>query len=86
MECIIQVFPDENHLQTLDIFLDACGKLHENVKVKRIIVALLDRYTDFFLDHRDLLQQNLETRICFLSGCLLLTGLVLSTDCRRSQL
>ena len=27
MECIIQVFPDEYHLQTLDVLLSACPQL-----------------------------------------------------------
>lgn len=27
MECIIQVFPDEYHLQTLDVLLGACPQL-----------------------------------------------------------
>ena len=27
MDCIIQVFPDEYHLQTLDVLLGACPQL-----------------------------------------------------------
>ncbi|XP_010122813.1 PREDICTED: vacuolar protein sorting-associated protein 35, partial [Chlamydotis macqueenii] len=42
MECIIQVFPDEFHLQTLNPFLRACAELHQNVNVKNIIIALID--------------------------------------------
>jgi vacuolar protein sorting-associated protein 35 len=43
MECVIQVFPDEFHLQTLSAFLRACAELHPNVNVKNIIIALIDR-------------------------------------------
>lgn len=43
MECIIQVFPDEFHLQTLNPFLQACAELHQHVNVKNIIIALIDR-------------------------------------------
>lgn len=43
MECIIQVFPDEFHLRTLNNFLMACAELHQNVNVKNIIIALIDR-------------------------------------------
>ncbi|XP_033104748.1 vacuolar protein sorting-associated protein 35-like [Anneissia japonica] len=43
MECIIQVFPDEFHLQTLHSFLKACADLNSNVNVKNIIIALIDR-------------------------------------------
>uniref|UniRef100_A0A8C4QFR8 Vacuolar protein sorting-associated protein 35 n=1 Tax=Eptatretus burgeri TaxID=7764 RepID=A0A8C4QFR8_EPTBU len=47
MECIIQVFPDEFHLQTLNLFLRACAELHQNVNVKNIIIALIDRLALF---------------------------------------
>ncbi|XP_065675413.1 vacuolar protein sorting-associated protein 35 isoform X2 [Hydra vulgaris] len=43
MECIIQVFPDDFHLQTLNPFLKACADLHQDVNVKNIIIALIDR-------------------------------------------
>lgn len=39
-----QVFPDEFHLQTLNPFLRACAELHQNVNVKNIIIALIDRW------------------------------------------
>ena len=41
---IIQVFPDEFHLQTLAAFLRACAELHASVNVKNIIISLIDRY------------------------------------------
>lgn len=47
MECVIQVFPDEFHLQTLSNFLKACAELHQNVNVKNIIISLIDRLTMF---------------------------------------
>lgn len=47
MECIIQVFPDDFHLQTLNPFLKACAELHESVNVKNIIIALVDRLAQF---------------------------------------
>lgn len=43
MDCIIQVFPDDFHLQTLDMFLTTCGQLHEKVNVKDIIITLMTR-------------------------------------------
>ncbi|XP_065347239.1 vacuolar protein sorting-associated protein 35 isoform X1 [Cloeon dipterum] len=43
MECIIQVFPDDFHLQTLHSFLKACAELQPGVNVKNIIIALIDR-------------------------------------------
>lgn len=47
MECIIQVFPDEFHLQNLNSFLRACAELHESVNVKNIIISLIDRLAQF---------------------------------------
>lgn len=43
MECIIQVIPDEFHLQTLDPFLKSCAQLEPGVNVKNIIISLIDR-------------------------------------------
>ncbi|EDW01033.1 GH21205 [Drosophila grimshawi] len=43
MECIIQVFPDEFHLQTLDPFLKSCAQLETGVNVKNIIISLIER-------------------------------------------
>ena len=47
MECIIQVFPDEMHLATLNNFLNACGQLHVMVNVKNVIISLIDRLALF---------------------------------------
>merc|ERR1712029_820613 len=47
MECIIQVFPDEMHLATLNNFLNACGQLNPMVNVKNIIISLIDRLALF---------------------------------------
>ena len=44
MECIIQVFPDEFHVKTLEVFLKACAELHEEVNIKNVIVSLVDRF------------------------------------------
>lgn len=47
MECIIQVFPDEFHLATLDAYLTTCTQLHENVNVKDILITLMNRLSAF---------------------------------------
>ena len=47
MECVIQVFPDEFHLRTLSMFLQACADLHEKVNIKNIIISLIDRLALF---------------------------------------
>lgn len=48
MECIIQVFPDEFHVKTLEVYLRACVDLHEEVNIKNIIVSLVDRLNLIF--------------------------------------
>lgn len=47
MDCIIQVFPDDFHLQTLEKLLDACTKLHNSVDVKTIFISLMDRLANY---------------------------------------
>ena len=44
MECIIQVFPDEFHIKTLELYLKTCAELHEEVNIKNIIVSLVERF------------------------------------------
>ncbi|KAI8062577.1 vacuolar protein sorting-associated protein 35 [Gongronella butleri] len=43
MEIIIQVFPDDWHLRTLQPFLQATARLEPRVNVKQIIISLIDR-------------------------------------------
>lgn len=47
MEVIIQVFPDEYHLRSLEPFLSATAQLHPKLNVKSIIIALIDRLAAF---------------------------------------
>ena len=47
MECIIQVFPDEFHLRTLEDLLAACGQLQAGVDSKAMLVALMNRLAAF---------------------------------------
>lgn len=47
MECIIQVFPDEFHLQTLNPFLKSCAELEPGVNVKNIVISLMERLALF---------------------------------------
>lgn len=47
MECIIQVFPDEFHLATLNAFLKSCAELQPGVNVKNVVISLIDRLASF---------------------------------------
>jgi len=44
---VIQVFPDEFHLHTLDQFLSATARLHPHVNVKAIVIGLMDRLSAY---------------------------------------
>jgi vacuolar protein sorting-associated protein 35 len=43
MDCIIQVFPDEYHVATLDKFLETCTQLKEKVNVRLILESMMER-------------------------------------------
>jgi vacuolar protein sorting-associated protein 35 len=47
LEVIIQVFPDEFHLYTLDQFLAAVSRLNPHVNVKAIVIGLMDRLSKY---------------------------------------
>lgn len=47
MDCIIQVFPDEFHLVTLDKFLATCALLKEKVNVRGILESMMDRLANY---------------------------------------
>lgn len=47
MECIIQVFPDEFHIQTLNAFLKSCAELESGVNVKNIVISLMERLSTY---------------------------------------
>ena len=47
MDAIIQVFPVEFHLHTLETYLASCAQLQENVNVKDIIIALMNKLAAF---------------------------------------
>jgi len=43
IECVINSFPDEYHLATLQPLMDGISKLHKDVDIKTTIITLLDR-------------------------------------------
>ena len=48
MDCIIQVFPDEFHLETLEVFLGVCPKLREKVNVRTILTNMMERLLHYY--------------------------------------
>lgn len=53
MECIIQVFPDEFHINTLEVYLKSFIDLHEDVNIKNVLISLLDRFTKFLKEENE---------------------------------
>lgn len=47
LDVVSQVFPDEFHLYTLDLFLNAISNLHPQTSVKKVVLALVNRLADY---------------------------------------
>ncbi|XP_023643486.1 vacuolar protein sorting-associated protein 35B [Capsella rubella] len=60
MECIIQVFPDEYHLQTLETLLTACTQLMPTVDTKIVLTQLMDRLSNYAASSPDVLHEFLQ--------------------------
>ncbi|XP_010539841.1 PREDICTED: vacuolar protein sorting-associated protein 35B [Tarenaya hassleriana] len=60
MECIIQVFPDEYHLQTLETLLGACTQLMPTVDTKIVLTQLMDRLSNYAASSPDVLPEFLQ--------------------------
>ncbi|KAF3523423.1 hypothetical protein F2Q69_00051683 [Brassica cretica] len=60
MECIIQVFPDEYHLQTLETLLAACTQLMPTVDTKIVLTQLMDRLSNYAASSPDVLHEFLQ--------------------------
>jgi hypothetical protein len=52
MDCIIQVFPAEFHLETLEVFLGVCPRLREKVNVRTIMNNMMDRLVHYFQEEK----------------------------------
>ena len=50
MDCIIQVFPDEFHIETLEVFLGVCPKLREKVNIRTIVQSMMERLANYYAD------------------------------------
>jgi vacuolar protein sorting-associated protein 35 len=47
LDVVIQVFPDEFHLYTLDVYLSCLKDLNPNVSLKKVLITLVDRLTEY---------------------------------------
>ncbi|XP_011034992.1 PREDICTED: vacuolar protein sorting-associated protein 35B-like isoform X1 [Populus euphratica] len=60
MDCIIQVFPDEYHLQTLETLLGACPQLQLTVDVKTVLSRLMARLSNYAASSVEVLPEFLQ--------------------------
>lgn len=50
MDCLVQVFPDEYHIETLPVLLQACPKLRDKVNIRTILQGLMDRLANYLAE------------------------------------
>eukprot|EP00262_Sarcandra_glabra_P014219 TRINITY_DN40_c3_g1_i2.p1 TRINITY_DN40_c3_g1~~TRINITY_DN40_c3_g1_i2.p1 ORF type:complete len:768 (+),score=152.45 TRINITY_DN40_c3_g1_i2:216-2306(+) len=60
MDCIIQVFPDEYHLQTLETLLGACPQLQPTVDIKTVLSQLMERLSNYAASSAEVLPEFLQ--------------------------
>jgi vacuolar protein sorting-associated protein 35 len=60
MDAILQVFPVDFHLHTLDPYLDSCSQLQENVNVKDIIIALMNKLAAYAAESPNAIPREME--------------------------
>ncbi|CAH2046896.1 unnamed protein product [Thlaspi arvense] len=73
MDCIIQVFPNDFHLQTLGVLLGACPQLQPSVNIKMVLSGLMERLWNYAASSVERLEkhkwtcqpQDLQHSICF---------------------
>jgi len=58
IDCIVQVFPDEYHIETMPILLGVCPKLRDKVNIRTILISLMTRLANYLaeeelLDEKD---------------------------------
>ncbi|KAL0332760.1 UNVERIFIED_CONTAM: Vacuolar protein sorting-associated protein 35A [Sesamum calycinum] len=64
MDCIIQVFPDEYHLQTLETLLNACPQLQPSVDVKTVLARLMERLSNYAASGAEVLPEFFQVEAC----------------------
>jgi vacuolar protein sorting-associated protein 35 len=60
MDCVIQVFPDEFHLATLETFLSTCTMLKEKVNIRSILQNMMNRLSNYSDGNADKIPSDLQ--------------------------
>ena len=58
MDCLVQVFPDEYHIETMQILLNVCPRLRDKVNIRTILQGLMDRLANYLIEEELLLDEN----------------------------
>uniref|UniRef100_A0A7S3Z9X4 Vacuolar protein sorting-associated protein 35 n=1 Tax=Lotharella globosa TaxID=91324 RepID=A0A7S3Z9X4_9EUKA len=69
MECIIQVFPDEYHLETLEAFLRSIAHLKSKVNVNNIVVSMMNRLSAFARSNPEKIPSDVDIFALFHRHC-----------------
>jgi vacuolar protein sorting-associated protein 35 len=77
---ITQVFPDEYHLFTLDLFLSSIGRLNPHVNVKNIVIGLMDRLSAYATREAEALSDEQRRRAEEEATVRLLEGIRISKE------
>lgn len=65
MDCIIQVFPDDFHVRTLETFVEGCGNLHPDTDVAQVLCGLIRRLINFLENDADVASALFEEHRTF---------------------
>ncbi|OEH76166.1 vacuolar sorting protein [Cyclospora cayetanensis] len=60
LDCVVQVFSDECHLQTLDLLLSQTANVQRGVALKPVLVNLLNRITSFLQGDPEALPKDIS--------------------------
>lgn len=60
MDCVIQVFPDEFHLASLEAFLEGVCRLKEKVRVRPVLESLMERIGNYVEEHPGTLPKDVS--------------------------
>lgn len=60
MDCLIQAFPDELHLASLEAFLDGVCRLKEKVRVRPVLESLMERIGKYVEEHPEALPRDVS--------------------------
>ena len=64
LECVVHAFPDEYNIESMNLLLDTCSKLQENVDVKSIFISLMEKlakYVENCKNEKDIVDSTQKT-------------------------